>query len=81
MRSTIFDNSEKENTAAAVILNTPAMVVASRMDNSVVSILSLGGNMQQSCKLKHGAPFSAIALSDAPQMPTKKIPEGAGIFA
>lgn len=43
MRSTIFDNSENEKAAAAEMLNTPEMVVASRMDNSAVSIFSLGG--------------------------------------
>jgi len=42
MRSTIFDRSENENTAAAVMLRTPASVVASRMENSGESILGLG---------------------------------------
>ena len=40
MRSTIFDNSENEKMAAAVMLTTPAMVVAKRMESSV-EILSL----------------------------------------
>ena len=44
MRSTIFDRSEKENTAAAVMLTIPASVVASRMENSGESILGLGKN-------------------------------------
>jgi hypothetical protein len=60
MRSTIFDSSENENAAAAVILKTPEMVVASRMESSVELILSLG-KMQQSCKLKHSNDFSANA--------------------
>ena len=34
-KATIFDSSEKENTAAAEMLTTPAMVVVSRIDNSV----------------------------------------------
>jgi hypothetical protein len=38
MRSTIFDSSANENTAAAVMLNTPAMVVASRMEMRIGSI-------------------------------------------
>jgi hypothetical protein len=42
MRSTIFDSSENEKTAAAEILMTPARVVARRMESSVGSILSLG---------------------------------------
>jgi hypothetical protein len=39
MRSTIFESSANENTAAAVMLKTPAMVVASRMDMRIGSIL------------------------------------------
>ncbi|MFZ6873360.1 hypothetical protein ACO0LF_15000 [Undibacterium sp. Di27W] len=35
MRSTTLDSSENENMAAAVMLRTPAIVVANRMDNSV----------------------------------------------
>lgn len=35
MRSTTLDRKAKENTAAAEMLTTPAMVVASRMDDSV----------------------------------------------
>ncbi|BBB63009.1 hypothetical protein UNDKW_4736 [Undibacterium sp. KW1] len=35
MRSTTFDSNENEKMAAAVMLNTPAIVVANRMDNSV----------------------------------------------
>jgi hypothetical protein len=34
-RSTILDNNANENTAAAEILKTPAMVVASKMEISV----------------------------------------------
>jgi hypothetical protein len=41
MRSTIFDNSENEKMAAAVMLTKPAMVVARRMESSVELILSL----------------------------------------
>jgi hypothetical protein len=41
MRSTTFDSSENEKTAAAEILMTPARVVARRMESSVGSILSL----------------------------------------
>jgi hypothetical protein len=37
------DNSVNENTAAAVMLTTPAMAVASRMESSVGLILRLGG--------------------------------------
>jgi hypothetical protein len=39
--STIFDSSVKEKMAAATMLKTPAMVVASRMEMSVELILSL----------------------------------------
>ncbi|HTN67436.1 MAG TPA: hypothetical protein VL051_14770 [Burkholderiaceae bacterium] len=42
MRSTIFDNSEKEKTAAALMLKTPEMVVASRIETSVELILGPG---------------------------------------
>lgn len=42
IRSTTFDSSENENTAAAEMLRMPAMVVASRMESSVESIFSLG---------------------------------------
>ncbi len=35
IRSTIFDSSVNENTAAAVMLTTPASVVASRMEMSI----------------------------------------------
>ncbi|WP_148415282.1 hypothetical protein [Noviherbaspirillum massiliense] len=42
MRSTIFDSSEKENAAAAEMLITPEMVVASRMESSVGLILGPG---------------------------------------
>jgi hypothetical protein len=35
MRSTILDSSAKEKMAAAVMLNRPAMVVASRIETSV----------------------------------------------
>ena len=44
MRSTIFDNSVNENTAAAEMLKTPAMVVASRMENSVELMVSPGNH-------------------------------------
>ncbi|MGV3654325.1 MAG: hypothetical protein ACO1N5_08905 [Noviherbaspirillum sp.] len=33
--STAFDSNEKENSAAAEMLMTPASVVANRMENSV----------------------------------------------
>jgi hypothetical protein len=42
IRSTTFDSSENEKTAAAEMLATPASVVARRMDSSVGSILGLG---------------------------------------
>jgi hypothetical protein len=42
IRSTIFASSENEKTAAAEMLITPAMVVASRMEISGESILGLG---------------------------------------
>jgi len=35
MRSTILDSSENENTAAALILMTPAIAVVNRMDSRV----------------------------------------------
>ncbi|WP_277624017.1 hypothetical protein [Undibacterium sp. TS12] len=35
MRSTTLDSSENEKIAAAVMLKTPAIVVANRMDNRV----------------------------------------------
>ena len=38
MRSTTLDSKANENTAAAVMLTTPATVVASRMEMSVGSI-------------------------------------------
>jgi hypothetical protein len=41
MRSTNFDNSEKEKMAAKLILNTPATVVVMRMDDSRDGILNL----------------------------------------
>ncbi|WP_274381750.1 hypothetical protein [Noviherbaspirillum saxi] len=41
MRSTIFDSSAKENIAAAVMLRTPATVVASRMESSAESMVCL----------------------------------------
>jgi hypothetical protein len=40
IRSTIFDRSANENTAAAEMLIMPAMVVASRMEMRVGSILT-----------------------------------------
>jgi hypothetical protein len=39
IRSTIFDNSVNEKIAAAVMLKTPAMVVASKMELSIGSML------------------------------------------
>jgi hypothetical protein len=44
IRSTTFDSSEKEKAAAAEMLKTPEIVVASRMDSSVELILCLGVN-------------------------------------
>jgi len=38
MRSTIFDSKANENTAAAEMLATPPMVVASRMETRIGSI-------------------------------------------
>jgi hypothetical protein len=38
------DSSANENTAAAEMLTTPAMVVASRMETSVELILRPGGD-------------------------------------
>jgi hypothetical protein len=35
IRSTIFDSKEKEKIAAAVMLKTPAIAVANKMDNRV----------------------------------------------
>jgi hypothetical protein len=40
--STALDSKENEKTAAAEMLRTPAMVVASRIESSVGSIFSLG---------------------------------------
>jgi hypothetical protein len=40
MRSTIFDKKLKERKAAAEILITPPMVVASKIEDRVVSIFS-----------------------------------------
>jgi hypothetical protein len=40
MRSTIFDRKPKERNAAAEILIKPPMVVASRMEDRVVSIFN-----------------------------------------
>jgi hypothetical protein len=42
MRSTTLDSRVKENSAAAVMLMTPAMVVASSIESSVELILNLG---------------------------------------
>jgi hypothetical protein len=39
IRSTIFDSSANENIAAAVMLKTPAMIVASKMEVSIGSML------------------------------------------
>jgi hypothetical protein len=39
MRSTIFESSANENSAAALMLTMPAMVVASRMEIRMGSIL------------------------------------------
>jgi hypothetical protein len=39
MRSTTFDSSVNENTAAALMLTTPATVVASNMEMSTGSML------------------------------------------
>lgn len=64
MRSTIFDNSANEKTAAAEMLKTPEMVVASRMESSVELILS-PEIMQQSCKLKHRQGFSANRCNES----------------
>jgi hypothetical protein len=41
MRSTNFDNNEKEKMAAKLMLSTPAIVVVMRMDDSREGILSL----------------------------------------
>nr|WP_314860846.1 hypothetical protein [uncultured Undibacterium sp.] len=41
IRSTNFDSSEKENMAAKLILNTPAIVVVMRMDDSREGIWNL----------------------------------------
>jgi len=41
IRSTTLDSSANEKIAAAVMLTTPAMVVASRMGTSVELILNL----------------------------------------
>ncbi|MFC0251351.1 hypothetical protein [Massilia consociata] len=38
IRSTTFDSSANENTAAPVMLTTPAMTVASRMEERMGSI-------------------------------------------
>nr|WP_314629010.1 hypothetical protein [uncultured Noviherbaspirillum sp.] len=43
----------KENTAAAVMLMTPAMVVASSIESSVELILDLGA---KGAELKHSRP-------------------------
>jgi hypothetical protein len=58
MRSTTRDNKVNEKMAAAEMLKTPAMVVASRMESSVELIFS-PEVMQQSCKLEHRDDFSA----------------------
>jgi hypothetical protein len=42
MRSTIFDSRANENSAAAEMLTTPAIVVASRIWSRVELILSPG---------------------------------------
>src|SRR3569623_44687 len=54
MRSTMLDNSEKENSAAAVMLTTPAIVVASRMEISVELISHLW-KMRRAGFLPHAA--------------------------
>ncbi|WP_231502357.1 hypothetical protein [Herbaspirillum sp. RV1423] len=44
-RSTIFDSSANEKMAAAVMLNTPAIVVASRMEIRVELMSGLDRQM------------------------------------
>jgi aconitase A len=43
MRSTNFDSRVNENTAAAVMLTTPAIVVTSSIESSVELMLDLDG--------------------------------------
>jgi hypothetical protein len=61
MRSTIFDNRANENSAAAEMLTTPAMVVASRIWSRVELIFGPDG-LQQGCELDHSLNFSAITI-------------------
>lgn len=57
-RSTIFDNKVNEKMAAAVMLNTPAMVVASRMESKVELIWSPNGGVSTgSGRLDHSRFF------------------------
>jgi hypothetical protein len=53
MRSTTLDSRVKENRAAAEMLMTPAMVVASSIESSVELILNLGA---KGAELDHNRP-------------------------
>jgi hypothetical protein len=55
MRSTTLDRNANEKIAAAVMLNRPAMVVASRMDSrtgSMISYLKMGARILASAVLE-----------------------------
>jgi len=80
MRSTIFDNSENENIAAAVMLRMPASVVASRMESSAESMISL---VEDATKLQIKAQTRCFGKWDCQIQgyPRKKAGIRAGSFA
>ncbi|WP_162256870.1 hypothetical protein [Noviherbaspirillum sp. Root189] len=80
MRSTIFDKSENEKIAAAVMLMTPATVVASRMESSAESMVSLA---EYATKLQIKAQTSFFGKWDRQDAaPAKqKSRQSAGFFA
>jgi hypothetical protein len=62
IRSTIRDNSPNEKIAAAEMLNTPEIVVASKIEISAELLIlfsPLATQLQLRSKLDHRPPFSA----------------------
>jgi hypothetical protein len=67
MRSTIFDSRANEKIAAAEMLNTPAIVVASKMESSV-GLMAVLGNGQRRGQIRpqgpvFGKPLTRLAVS------------------
>jgi hypothetical protein len=71
MRSTIFDRKLKERKAAAEILITPPMVVASKMEDRVVSIFSpIEFNKRRDYTITHSMP-AIRRMTQMPALPWK----------